>query len=492
MLTNGHSKAYRYASACGNHRAGVRRSFARNVLAFCAWSVSFAAPPAASAAGDGDPPPGSDFATPHPWQSFYEPPEPDPSPYSYWQRYDPEADTAWRAPALARIERHRKANLAVRVLGENGLPTAVARVAARMRRHEFGFGSAVAAKFLVGEDPNTPKYRETVKRLFNKVTIESDLKWPHWEDPDNLPLALAAVRWLRGNGFSVRGHCLIWAGWSWMPDDIYDIKDDREALQERVTEHLRDEASALKGDLTEWDVVNEPYWYDELQRRLGKDAMVRWYQLVHRIDPAARLYINEYGILSYSSGYGDSRLTEYESTIRFLRENAAPLHGVGVQGHFSWHLTPPTAVLERLDRLSALGMPIQITEFDVDITDEKQQADYMRDFMTAVFSHPAVNGIIMWGFWEGRHWRPDSALFRLDWSAKPCGEVWQDLVFREWWTEVEGVTDAAGRFETRGFRGDYEVRVTAGSRSRTVHTTLPDAGSTVEIHLTQRQSDTGR
>jgi len=405
-----------------------------------------------------------------------------------WPVRQPEPEKPWRDAALARIEAQRKADLALRVIDAAGDPVAGARVSVRMLRHEFAFGSAVAAKFLVGDDPNVPVYRETVKRLFNRVTIESDLKWPHWEDPANRDLAIEALRWLRENGCPVRGHCLVWAGWSWMPEDIYELKDDPVALAIRVREHLIEEVQALRGQLVEWDVVNEPRWYDEIQRRLGRDCMVDWFRLVREFDPTPKLFINEYGILSDSWGYyyGAPSWKHYKETIDFLLARGAPIDGIGLQGHFSWTLTPPWQVLETLDEFAEFGKPLVISEFDIDIRDEQRQADYMRDFMTAAFSHPSVHGIIMWGFWEGRHWRPDSALFRLDWSVKPCGRVWEDLVLGEWWTDADVTTDREGRCSLRGFRGDYEIRICADDgRSRAIRTSLPAEGRTSTVCLDQ-------
>ncbi|MDO8942927.1 MAG: hypothetical protein Q7U75_07060, partial [Desulfobacterales bacterium] len=64
---------------------------------------------------------------------------------------------------------------------------------------------------------------------------------------------------------------------------------------------------------------------------------------------------------------------------------------------------------------------------------------------------------LMWGFWEGRHWIPDAAMLRRDWSEKPNYQAWRDLVFKEWWTDVEGRTDARGRFTASGFLGAYQI-----------------------------------
>ena len=58
-------------------------------------------------------------------------------------------------------------------------------------------------------------------------------------------------------------------------------------------------------------------------------------------------------------------------------------------------------------------------------------------------------------------------------SLKPNGEVYRDLVFKRWWTNVNGKTGGQGTFATRGFLGDYEIEVKAGGKSKTVRVSLP-------------------
>jgi endo-1,4-beta-xylanase len=113
------------------------------------------------------------------------------------------------------------------------------------------------------------------------------------------------------------------------------------------------------------------------------------------------------------------------------------------------------------------------------------QADYMRDFLIAAFSHPSVVGVVMWGFWEGRDWYPDAALYRKDWSIKPNGRVWEDLVLKQWWTDVKGKSDKRGCFQTRGFLGDYKIEVTYKGRSKAVPVKLEKGGTKIRITLDQ-------
>src|SRR5690606_7782682 len=87
-----------------------------------------------------------------------------------------------------------------------------------------------------------------------------------------------------------------------------------------------------------------------------------------------------------------------------------------------------------LEEFAAFGVPLSITEYDYAHytnnnttcvkANEAVAATYMRDFLTMVFSHPAVESFILWDFADGFHWRCDAPIFREDWSLKPSGEAY--------------------------------------------------------------------
>lgn len=101
----------------------------------------------------------------------------------------------------------------------------------------------------------------------------------------------------------------------------------------------------------------------------------------------------------------------------------------------------------------------------------------------ACFSHPSVELIQQWGFWERSHWRPRAALFREDWTPKPNGRRFLDLVFNRWMTRETGTTGADGRFAVRGFLGEYEVAAEKDGRVARGRCTLPKDGHTVRLVL---------
>lgn len=384
---------------------------------------------------------------------------------SFSQNYPgQETNAAWRAAAASRIEQHRKANVTVVVTDSTGQPVPGAQIEVRMKRHAFGFGSAVATQRMLGSDDDSVMYRNLVKKLFSKVVMEYDLQWGSWEN--NRMRGWSGVQWLRQEGFPLRGHNLVWPGWDRMPADVQTLASNPAALRARIDNHVTELVRAFRGQLVEWDVLNEPYSEHDVMDVLGSGEMVRWFQLAREADPNAVLYLNDYNVLENNdTGHRNA----FMNTARYLLTNGAPLGGLGLQGHFGTTLTGIDELYTRLDQFSTLGLPLQVTEFDIAHTNEVLQADYMRDFMTIVFSHPSVTGIVMWGFWEGRHWRPTAALYRQDWSIKPNGIVWNNLVLTNWWTTDIGTAAIDGVRTIRAFKGDYVVRVTGNGRTHEVN-----------------------
>ncbi|MFO1528239.1 MAG: endo-1,4-beta-xylanase [Kiritimatiellia bacterium] len=318
-----------------------------------------------------------------------------------------EPDAAWRKEALARIESIRKGAIMIEVRDDQGRPAPGVPVRVEMKRHAFGFGSAVVAGMITGESDDTRRYREIIERNFSKVVFENDLKWPPWEsrEPGRRRTVLAAIDWLRERGIAIRGHTLIWPGWRNTPRDLAALQDRPDELRARIRGHFEDEIGATRGRIDDWDVINEPFANHDVMRVLGDGVMADWFRLVRELDPKPRLFLNDYAGL-VAGGRNTPHQGSFEKTLRFLKEQGAPLGSVGIQAHFGQQLTPPDLLIQELDRWAAFGLPVHITEFDLDLRDEELQAGYTRDFLTAMFSHPAVSAVLTWGFWESRHWRP--------------------------------------------------------------------------------------
>ncbi|RME94917.1 MAG: glycoside hydrolase, partial [Verrucomicrobia bacterium] len=175
------------------------------------------------------------------------------------------------------------------------------------------------------------------------------------------------------------------------------------------------------------------------------------------------------------------RLDDYLRQIRSLLEQGVPIGGIGVQGHLHGETFDARAMWRALEALGQFGLPVRITEFNIPgqrsrlyhdrrapmtPEEERAQARELERFYRIAFAHPAVQGILMWGFWEGANWIPSSSIYRRDWSPKPAAKAHRKLVFDEWWTRWQGRTDANGRCRVRAFLGEHAVKV--GGATRTV------------------------
>lgn len=397
-----------------------------------------------------------------------------------------EPDAAWRAEAAERIDRIRKTDLQIRVTDAAGQPVPGARVSIEQQRHAFSFGTAVAIKLINSRSPDGERYRQTLRKYFNHAVIESALKWPYW--PETIDFAGDAtiehgLQWLQEHDFRVKGHVLIWPSFRKMPAGISDLKDDPDALRSAIQQRITETAGRYRPYVDEWDVINEPFDNHDVTDILGEAVMAEWFELARQASPDTPLFLNDYGILSGGDANDTPHRRHFETTIAALQKAKAPLGGLGMQSHFGEHLTPPAALYTLLNRYARFGLPIQITEFDVDTTDTELQADYTRDFLTLVFSHPQVEAFIQWGFCERQHWRPAAAMVNADWQLKPNGEAYRDLVFDTWWTKTDGATSPTGEFKTRAFFGDHRIAVTHNGETTEREVSLTRDTPTLEITL---------
>lgn len=396
----------------------------------------------------------------------------------------------WRAAAAQRIEKLRKSDLIVQVTDRTGQPIAGATVSVELTKHAFPFGTAVTTGRLLGDTPDDEKYREILKKYFNAATFEWEMKWQPWEAGNAVARQAhrdrthEAVDWLRHAGFSVRGHCLVWPELSRLPPEVQELVRAKkgDALAERVNMHIDQMMAAFAGKVDEWDVVNEPTFHTAIQQVLGEEAMADWFRRARRADPVAALALNDFAMLSYGA-LNESKIARTYELVRALRESGSPIGVIGEQAHMDDVLVGPERVLHLLDRFGSTGLAIRITEFDVSTDDEQLQADYLRDFFTAVFSHASVSGITQWGFYEKNHWRPAAALWRADWSARPAGEAYVDLITRKWHTSATGKTDGDGRFTVRGFHGSYRIQVEHPGGRVILKSDLPARGVQVPVEL---------
>jgi endo-1,4-beta-xylanase len=142
---------------------------------------------------------------------------------------------------------------------------------------------------------------------------------------------------------------------------------NREALLERMKEHIFTVVGRYKGRIHGWDVVNEAIMNDGSFRKckwleiIGEDYIQKAFEFAHEADPEAELYYNEY---DYEFGPKTERVIHL---IRNLQSNGVKVNGIGIQGH--WFVDyPKMDLLESyIKNLSILGVKLMITELDVGV-----------------------------------------------------------------------------------------------------------------------------
>ena len=355
---------------------------------------------------------------------------------------------AWKERANERIEELRKGDVQINVVDEDGYPVNNAEVNVVQDRREFGFGTAFS-----NEGLNHSEYREFLSENYEWATFENESKW-YWNESSqgnvNYHDADQMYEFCEENDLKVRGHCIFWAVDEYVDDWIMNLTDDQ--LWDAIDNRLESVVPHFEGKFLHWDVNNEMLHGDFFKRRLGDEVRSYMFERARELDPNAKLFVNDYNVISQAED------NNYKAQIQELQDMGAPIDGIGVQGHFD-DFVDPIDVESRLDNLAELDLPIWITEYDSQVADESVRADNLERLYRTAFAHPAVEGIFMWTFWAGDHWRgADAAIVDQDWTINEAGQRYLDLM-DEWTTETSGVTNFDGVYEFTGFHGDYEIEV---------------------------------
>lgn len=362
-------------------------------------------------------------------------------------------DKDWYATADARIDSLRKKDFSIKGFR----PFDTVRVS--LKRHAFPFGTAIA---FYGKPTDSLEtwYRKAANRYFWYGVPENQFKWPDYEPKKGQIKRREMQEYLdfaQEFHWGFRAHTLIWGIQKYNFDKHWSIQGSCKEIGKNIRMRIERDMKEYKGKITEYDVWNEPLHETFLFDKCGWGLLDSAFIWAHRADPSAALYINDYNVVAF----GETE--RYYSLIRGMLNRNVPVSGIGVQCHFNGAKVVPGLIRERLDRLAELGLPIKVTEFDMGTYDrgiafsEEERADQYEMFLRTVFSHPAVHGILLWGFWDSRHWMPNGGILTADGKEKPAAKRIYDLWHKLWTTDTVLVADKNGDIFFRGFPGIYEL-----------------------------------
>nr|KAG5687547.1 hypothetical protein BaRGS_013649 [Batillaria attramentaria] len=252
----------------------------------------------------------------------------------------------------------------------------------------------------------------------------------------------------------VRAHNMFWGFEKNLPP--YVLHMSRDQLNVTVEDRLKYMVNITKGKADHWDIMNEMehgQWFEEQFH--DPNYSEHLYREVHQLDPKPLLMLNDYAVI------GRPEITDaYLQQAKKFLADGVPLHGLGIQGHFQDSVPDPQLMKLQLDQMSEAGLPMWVTEMDVWQQDLSVRADYYETVLRAFFSHPSVDGIVFWGFWDHHVVNKLSSLVDgAHMQINEAGQRYLHLTKEEWSTHVNKSLSAGTSFDVRGFKGDYEVTV---------------------------------
>ncbi|MCF7802958.1 MAG: endo-1,4-beta-xylanase [Candidatus Marinimicrobia bacterium] len=285
----------------------------------------------------------------------------------------------------------------------------------------FAMGTSVSAQLA----PDSAKFvgnilsydvPDNFDNYWNQVTPENAGKWGsvagsqdtsqwNWGNLD------MAYNYAKENGLPFKNHALMWG--QQQPEWIDDLDS---AAQAEIVETWIQMTAERYPETDLIDVVNEPlHAPPSYKEAIGGDGETGWdwaiwgFEKAREYYPDAKLLINDYNILR-----SNQSTLSYKSLISLLQERNL-IDGIGLQAHFLEE-TRASTISGNLNSLAKTGLPIYISEYDVNIADNDRQLEKMQEQFPIFWQSDAVEGITFWGYIESRIWREDAYL--IDWSGR--------------------------------------------------------------------------
>lgn len=377
------------------------------------------------------------------------------------------------------IEKFRKGNAEIELRNFNQKDL---KIKIRQISHDFKFGCYLKIDGLNAEQ--TALYENYFKRLFNYAVIgtywdvtENKRGEHFWTNFDR------EVEMAKRNDWRIQTAPILWgtnqAGTpNWLPKNKQELQN---ILSERIENYFENYSQTAN----EVEIINEPLApeTDVFASRLGKNYVETAFRQAKKIAPESRLMLNEYGVFGNVSE-NNYNFEKYFDLISELKARQVPFDVIGIQAHAKGEWFSPADVAEKLNHYAAQDKPIQITEFSAQtkkyddrktyerilgnyqtgIWTNEKQAEFYREFYIIAFGNNQVEAIIQWGLDDARAWLPGIGLIDENNQPKPNFAVLDELINKQWRTNLEIDLKNAQKTEFRGFFGVYEIEIISGGK----------------------------
>jgi endo-1,4-beta-xylanase len=251
------------------------------------------------------------------------------------------------------------------------------------------------------------------EHMWNQITPENESKWGsveaskgqlEWGPVD------AIYDFANQHDIAFKLHPFVWG--SQQPDWVASTSGSE--LAERV-ENFMQEACNRYPDVAMIDVVNEPPPHtDPSQVRealggagaSGYDWIVNAFSLARKHCPNAILILNDYNNIEWP--------TDQDNFVKIataVKGAGAPVDALGAQAHDAYMRTA-AELRTFIDKLASVGLPLYITEYDIDEADDAKQQQIMSEQFPLFWNDDRIKGITLWGYVHGATWKPNTGLVR--------------------------------------------------------------------------------
>lgn len=306
-------------------------------------------------------------------------------------------------------------------------------------RKYFDVGVALSSKDLASEES-----KKLAVNGFSSWTHEFAMKWSQVEVKPgqyNFEVVDEFVKLGVENNKKIIGHTLVWykANPTWLAEEP-NHRRNREYYLQKLRTHISTLVGRYKGKIYGWDVVNEAFTYDGnyrnniWYREIGEDYIQKSFEFAHAADPNAKLFYNDFGLVNLE------KQDAVFKAIKALKKKGVPIHGIGIQGHYSLSFPDLSKLDHAIKRFSLLDLDVMITELDISVlphpgpeekgeeenfdeakmlqlnpysvelpvdVEKKFDERYQNIFCVLLRNHKHVDRVTFWGLSDSRSWRND-------------------------------------------------------------------------------------
>jgi endo-1,4-beta-xylanase len=255
---------------------------------------------------------------------------------------------------------------------------------------------------------------------WDQITPENEGKWGSVEparDDMRWSGLDAAYQYAKEHDIPFKQHTFVWG--SQQPGWIAGLSQSEQRAE--VEEWIRLYCERYP-DTEMIDVVNEPppHTTPVYAAALGGagasgyDWIVQAFEWADQYCPSAILILNDYNTIEYGNDND-----HFIDIVNRIVAAGAPIDAIGAQAHAA-HSMSTTTVKMYLDKLAATGLPIYISEYDINQANDEAQRQVMESQFAMFWEHEAVVGITLWGYIEGQTWLDNTGLMSSGGDQRPA------------------------------------------------------------------------